>query len=345
MWECDFSGFIGTGSYKLSVPGVGASFPFDLACNALRPAYTATTRALYHNRSGIAKTAPYTTFTRPADHNPAVTPGFAGRLIYTDFTICEATSLNAAEADKPNWEAGARGALETTYGWYHDAGDWDGYATHLSIPTQLMLTYTYFPDNFTDGELNIPGSGNGLPDILDEASWLMRFFQRLRAETEAKGWSTGGVGGARVMGDLWGTDAGPNDEGRGSWQDTDRDWYVSGEDPNNTFAYAGMAAQFANLLAEGNFTDPDGIDWRNEAVSAYAWAEARYDVDLECHNLEIAEKKKLRRRRAVPIDWGERLPRRVSVELGGYGYRYGLNRRRRLRSLRLPSACGGGTGR
>ena len=291
VWECDFSGFNEPGNYRLSVPGVGASFPFEISCNALRPAHRATMRALYHNRSGIAKTEPYTTFTRPADHNPALTPGFAGRLIYTDFTYCEASSTDAADEDKPDWEAGARGALEETYGWYHDAGDWDGYPTHLKIPTQLLLTYGYFPDNFTDGELNIPGSGNGLPDILDEASWLPRFLQRLRAETMAKGWSTGGVGGARVMGDLWGTDADAEGNGRGSWQDTDRDWYVSGEDVPTTFAYAGMAAQLAFFLSELGQDDPEGVDWRAEAISAYDWAEARYDASLSCQGIEAAEKK------------------------------------------------------
>jgi hypothetical protein len=34
------------------------------------------------------------------------------------------------------------------------------------------------PRKFHDHELNIPESGNGVPDILDEAAWLPRFCQR-----------------------------------------------------------------------------------------------------------------------------------------------------------------------
>lgn len=289
MWECDFSAFREVGEYKLSVPGVGASFPFVIGCDALRPAYQAAARSLYHVRSGIAKEEPYTEFTRPADHNPAVTPGFADRLIYTDFSICEADSPENSNQD--SWEAGARGNLTTTFGWYHDAGDWDAYGTHAKVPPQLLLTYQLFSENFRDGDLNIPESGNGIPDLFDEAMWLPRFYQRLRAEIQDKGWGTGGVAGARVFGDFWGEDNGPGGIGRGSWQDTDRDWYVSGEDPVHTYAYAGMAAHIASLLADLGVDDPEGVDWQAEALSAYAWAEARYNPNFGCHSFDIREKK------------------------------------------------------
>ncbi len=291
VWECDFSDFTATGSYRLSVPGVGASFPFAVGEDVYREPFVAVMRSFYHNRSGIAKTEPYTSFTRPAAHNPTSTPGFEDRLFYTDFTICEATSTNAAEADKANWEAGRRGNLEETFGWYQDAGDWDGYPTHTKVPSTLMFLLELFPDNFTDGELNIPESGNEITDVLDEARWLPRFFKRLKDETEAKGWSSGGVGGARVFPDLWGGDLGPDNIGRGSWQDTDRDWYVSGEEPVNTFAYAGMAAHLAFLLQREEQADPEGIDWLAEAEATFAWADERYRTDYPCQNQSITRKK------------------------------------------------------
>ncbi len=291
VWECDFSAFSTPGSYRLSVPGVGASFPFEVMADVYRAPYIATMRAFYHNRSGIAKTEPYTAFTRPADHNPAVTPGFGNRLVYTDFTICAATSTDAARVDSASWTAGRRGTLQETFGWYQDAGDWDAYPTHLKVPSSLMFLVEAFPNNFTDGELNIPESGNGLVDILDEARWLPRFYKRLKDETEAKGWSTGGVGGARIFGDLWGTDSGPGNTGRGSWQDNDRDWYVSGEEPVNTFAYAGMAAHLAYVLQQEGQPDPEGIDWLAEAEATYTWAAARYAADFACQDQSIARKK------------------------------------------------------
>ena len=50
-----------------------------------------------------------------------------------------------------------------------------------------MLAYEMAPRNFTDGELSIPESGNGVPDILDEAAWLPRFCYRLRHELMDRG--------------------------------------------------------------------------------------------------------------------------------------------------------------
>jgi endoglucanase len=109
-----------------------------------------------------------------------------------------------------------------------------------------------------------------LPDLLDEALWLPHFLQRARAEITAKGWGTGGVPGARVFGDLWGADT-PNDIGRGSWQDTDRDWYLLGEDPWMSYKYAGLAAHIAWLLQQNGWADPN-INWQDEAISAWTWA-------------------------------------------------------------------------
>ena len=56
------------------------------------------------------------------------------------------------------------GALEDTWGWYQDAGDWDSYETHLRVAQELLLAYEMRRRNFRDGELNIPESGNGVPD-------------------------------------------------------------------------------------------------------------------------------------------------------------------------------------
>ena len=176
-------------------------------------------------------------------------------------------------------EAGLKGNLTETWGWYQDAGDWDGYISHTEIPVQLLLLYQLHPQKFTDGELNIPESGNGLPDLVDEGAWLLRFFHRQRSELLSKGWGTGGVG-ARAFGDLWGSDR-PDDIGRGSWQDTDRDWYISGEDPFSTYRYAAGAAQMAEILSGLGVADPAGIDWAAEATAAFAWAQANTTAEDE----------------------------------------------------------------
>ena len=263
VWECDFSALEKPGRYVVAVDGVGCSFPFAINADVYREAFRTTARGLYHNRSGIALTKPYTAFERPAPHNPLLTPAFRGKLRYTTSRQIDWKNEDNDPADRPAIEAGIKGNLDLS-GWYQDAGDWDGYPTHLRVAQELLLAYSLAPRNFTDGELNIPESGNGVPDILDEAAWLPRFAARLRAALKAKGWGTGGVG-LRVAGDWFGSDTGPNDVGRGSWED-DRTWIVSGEDPVATYRYAGVAAELARVLPK----DPQS--WEREARESYAWA-------------------------------------------------------------------------
>jgi endoglucanase len=272
VWEADFSRLTAPGKYRLSVEGIGASFDFEVGPDVLRPAHRATLRALYHNRSGIELKQPFTEFTRPAPHHPKLTPGFAGKLKYTTVRM---TEWGSEGGDAKALEAGFKGDLEDAWGWYQDAGDWDSYVTHLQVPRHLLLAYQLAPENFADGDSNIPESGNGIPDILDEATWLPRFCYRLRQELMRKGWGTGGIG-LRVAGDAFGSDEGTKPDGskfgRGSWQDTDRFYAVSGEDPWSTYGYAGVAAQLAHCLRLAGKPDPDGIDWTREAREAFAWA-------------------------------------------------------------------------
>lgn len=271
--ECDFSAFSTPGAYVLSVDGVGSSFPFRIDNDALRQPFYAAMKGLYLQRSGIEISDPYGDgYTRPAPHNPNLTPGFAGQLKYTTTRYFDVSSSDAAAADKSLWESGIKGDLNT-WGWYQDAGDWDTYFSHSTIPALLLALYEIHPDRFTDGELNIPESGNGVPDLLDEARWYVRFYHRTRHAILDAGYGTGGVGGARVMGDLWGDDL-PASIVAGSWQDTQRTWIVSGEDPWTTYRYAALAAHLAYLLGSIGKADPEGIDWRAEAVDAWTWAQA-----------------------------------------------------------------------
>ncbi|WP_083925211.1 glycoside hydrolase family 9 protein [Flexithrix dorotheae] len=266
VYECDFSQFKTPGEYVLSVEGIGRSFPFKIDADVYRQPYFTTIRGLYHHRSGIELKAPYTEYIRPAPHRPGITPGFKGKLKYTTSRFIDWEDGNHAEEDKPAIEAGILGDLDT-WGWYQDAGDWDGYITHMTIPNMLMQTYELKPENFLDDELNIPESGNGIPDILDEASFLIRFFHRTRQELMDKGYGTGGIG-SRVCGDHFGGDG----EGNASYDDVERIWIVSGEDPHTTYKYAGLAAQLAYNLNVLGMDDPEGVDWEKEAIEAYKWA-------------------------------------------------------------------------
>ncbi|MDD5571758.1 MAG: glycoside hydrolase family 9 protein [Bacteroidales bacterium] len=288
IYECDFSALNTPGEYVLSVNGIGCSFPFEISCDVFRNVFHYVMKGLYQQRSGIALIAPYTTQPRPAPHNPLLTPGFNGKLKYTSTKYCDVSGADADKADTTLWNAGIKGNINV-WGWYQDAGDWDGYLTHSKIPTLLMFLYENFGNRFFDDELNIPESGNGIPDVLDEARWLIRFYKRVKDTIQAKGWGTGGVGGARVMGDLWGGDERPDKSTQGSWEDTLRTWIVSGEDAYTTYKYAGLAAHFAYCLQLAGKTDVEGINWQQEAINAYSWASSHLSGNPSCHGFSLRQ--------------------------------------------------------
>src|SRR5690606_8542169 len=61
-------------------------------------------------------------------------------------------------------------------GWY-DAGDYNNYIVNSGITTgTLLMLYEHFPAYFAALDLNIPESGNDVPDLLDEILWNLRWM-------------------------------------------------------------------------------------------------------------------------------------------------------------------------
>jgi endoglucanase len=72
------------------------------------------------------------------------------------------------------------GSIDATGGW-HDAGDYGKYIVNAGISTgTLLMAYEMFPDKFTYDDLNIPESGNNVPDILDEIRYELNWFFKLQ---------------------------------------------------------------------------------------------------------------------------------------------------------------------
>lgn len=293
-YEADFSDITADGTYTLVVEEIGCSYPFKIGNDALWDAYYTVGRALYYQRSGIRLAPPYTdgSYIRPVNQNTKVTSddgtSFAGKMFYSDFPFTSWADGNGGGTSKADIRAAAEGKPMDVAGWYHDAGDWDAYVSHQRIPILLMLTYEAASERFADGDLNLPESGNGIPDILDEASWLIKFNYRMRKELMARGYSDGGVGGARVCSDVYTEVDGKAEGVVPSWKETRR-IVVTKADAFMTYFYAGQAAHFAyilktlgknpkafpvEMLDAVDFDDmtKDNVDWIAEAEAAYAWA-------------------------------------------------------------------------
>jgi endoglucanase len=67
-------------------------------------------------------------------------------------------------------------------GW-HDAGNYEIYVATTAPTVQALLTAYEVNDKlFRDGDLTIPESGNGVPDILDEAEWGIRWLLSMQGQ-------------------------------------------------------------------------------------------------------------------------------------------------------------------
>ncbi len=288
VYECDFSAFSDPGEYIVVVKGVGCSFPFRIAEDVYQEAFYAVMKGLYLERGLIAEDETSAgRWAHPAMDNA----GFVYTSVRTlDLTDESGSNQRKNIFDSFDWSVDLSGMR----GWYHDAGDWDGYFSHFRIPRSLMLAYELAPDNFKDGELNIPESqvayngysGTHIPDILDEAVWLVDYFKHNVGPT-------GGIFGSRIDPDISNTNEGAgiseasypdfvfSDKcrvsGIPSWEDCCT-WIVQGEDPRDSYAFAGIASQYAyNLHIASVRTGEDYStiisDYLNAAKDAYDWAQ------------------------------------------------------------------------
>jgi len=168
------------GYYRVRVPGVGVSWRTAVSETAVLKAFYVLSRGMFLNRWGGDLEPECTDWPRPPDHPLVYVPEVENLNYFTESprsgqqAYCEA-ARGAAQGD-PSRQI----ALD---GGYHDAGDFDQRPMHVRVPQLLMRLVELNRAAFdgTDGQLTIPESGNGIPDILDEALWGVRAWERLQA--------------------------------------------------------------------------------------------------------------------------------------------------------------------
>ncbi len=74
----------------------------------------------------------------------------------------------------------AKGQPRDVHGGWHDAGDYNKYVPFtMDVIIPLLMAYEFNPTVFTD-DWNIPESGNGIPDLLDEVKWECDWLLRMQ---------------------------------------------------------------------------------------------------------------------------------------------------------------------
>jgi endoglucanase len=150
----DFSSLQQPGTYYLDVPGVGRSWIFSVRPDVYSHTYYLAMRAFYGQRCGIA-----------VDLGPEF-PGYSHAACHLK------GSFHAS--------SGKEGPRDNVGGW-HDAGDYGRYIVNSGITMGTVFwTWEMFGPKLERIRLNIPESGNGTPDILNEARWNLEWMLKMQ---------------------------------------------------------------------------------------------------------------------------------------------------------------------
>lgn len=149
VYELDFSGYTVPGTYRLKA-GEELSPSFRIGAGIYDELNAALQKCLYYQRCGCALTE---------KHAGAYTHGACHRD-------------NAVLFENESVE------IEVCGGW-HDAGDYGRYATPGAVAvSHILLAFEQFPKAF-ETSLNIPESGRGVPDILYECLYELRWLLKM----------------------------------------------------------------------------------------------------------------------------------------------------------------------
>ena len=264
--ELDYSLFTTPGKYYFYVKGIGRSMDFVIGKESLNEAFYIHARGLYHKRCGMAKTQPFTAWESPACHQKVYAGTFPGNadLYRKGKTIEEGFIRNFQRLEVKHFDLIKRNTLPGSRlkeyfapGGWHDAADYDRRPYHLRIVSDLAAVYLMKPENFIDGQLNIPESGNGIPDILDEAAWGLKHLLAVQQEN-------GGVG-------TWFETTGHPQAGEGLPDKDKYMYYVSAPSRNGTLEFAGAASMLSLAMKQAGSAD-EAEKYLNAAKKAWEFA-------------------------------------------------------------------------
>ena len=192
VWNIDFKATT-PGRYRLVVEDVGCSMDFDIASDVYFQPFRYSVRGYYYMRLGEPKDPEHVW---PVPRQPQFIPETdpKGLTVYkTDFTPWdqEWRDLHTDVWDEPHfkpalasrfWQHRLPGNPVNTEvkGGHSDAFDWDRHLAHVSNIYDMLLPYILSGGRLKDDNLGIRESGNGIPDIIDEARNEVDFFLSIR---------------------------------------------------------------------------------------------------------------------------------------------------------------------
>ena len=191
VWNIDFKD-AEPGRYRLVVEDVGCSMDFDISNEIYFQPYHYSLRGYYYMRLG----EPIDPRITPVPRQPQFIPGEnpEGLVIYkTDMHPWHPDwrKLRGDVWDEPHFKLPQESEFwkhrlpgnpvnEIVRGGHSDALDWDRHLAHVSNIYDLLLPYILTGGRLSEDNLSIRESGNGIPDLLDEARNEVDFFLSIR---------------------------------------------------------------------------------------------------------------------------------------------------------------------
>jgi len=183
VWKADFTGFNTLGTYRLAIEGVGCSQDFKIANDVYHDPFMVNVRGYFYMRIGQDSVG-----IRPVPRRPLYIPGVNPVNTVVNITTMEPTNANWSTFsggdvyDNPNaWAAYSTGRTNSkAIGGHADAADWDRNMGHISNTYDMLLPFILTNGAISDDNLGIAESGNGIPDIIDEARNEVDFWLHLR---------------------------------------------------------------------------------------------------------------------------------------------------------------------
>ena len=191
VWNIDFKASK-PGRYRLVVEGVGCSMDFDIKNDIYFEPYHYSVRGYYYMRLG----EPILPNISPVPRQPMFIPETdpVGLTVYkTDLHPWhpEWRKLRGDVWDEPHFKSAQESAFwqhrlpgnpvnTEVRGGHSDAMDWDRHLAHVSNIYDMLLPYLLTNGRISEDNLSIRESGNGIPDLIDEARNEVDFFLSIR---------------------------------------------------------------------------------------------------------------------------------------------------------------------
>lgn len=192
VWNIDFR-CQRPGRYRLVVEDVGCSMDFSIASDLYREPFRYSVRGYYYMRLGEPIDTPRVVpVPRQPQFIPEVDP--VGFTVYkTDLHPWHPDwrKMRGDIWDEPHFKPALRSAFwqhrlpgnpvnTEVRGGHSDAFDWDRHLAHVSNIYDMLLPFILTNGRIADDDLGIRESGNGIPDIIDEARNEVDFFLSIR---------------------------------------------------------------------------------------------------------------------------------------------------------------------